>query len=224
MISDGAYRRVLENVAFVSLMLRLAVDDHREAFAAEGARGLPDFFHQHAGGVVLRDADALAHELFLVLVGRAERRDDHDVLTRERLPEQGSAQARRGRRALDREGHALVGLQVAQSALQEILVHERVMDQLAQHEDALAGILRERLVGPLDRVFHPEAEAEMAGNDVSAPRRNPAWPGCSPSVSWVRARVLIASPQLALYRARGPRGPAGRCRGCGRARRGTCRW
>ncbi len=69
--------------------------------------------------------------------------------------------------AVDPVGHALVRLEVAQAPAEEVLVHKRIVDQLGKHEDAAAGILRQGLVGPLDRVLDPQAEAEMARDDVA---------------------------------------------------------
>ena len=74
-----------------------AVDDDRVAIASVGARSLPDFFHQHAGGVVVENGDTLADEAALVLVGGTEGGDDHDVVGGERIPERGIGSGRRVR-------------------------------------------------------------------------------------------------------------------------------
>jgi hypothetical protein len=68
------------------LVLGLAVDDDGEALATVAAGRLPDLLHQHAGGIVLVDGDALAHEAGLVLIGRTEGRDDDDVVGGQRVP------------------------------------------------------------------------------------------------------------------------------------------
>src|SRR5690606_34691453 len=47
------------------LVLGLAVDDDRVALLAVAARGLPDLFDKHAGGVVLADRQAVLDELEL---------------------------------------------------------------------------------------------------------------------------------------------------------------
>ena len=67
----------------------------------------------------------------------------------------------------DGEGDAFVGLEVAQAAAEEVVVDEGVVDQLGEHENTAAGVFGEGLVGALDGVFHPEAEAEVAGEHVA---------------------------------------------------------
>ena len=148
------------------LVLGLAVNDDRVPLAAEHPRGFPDLFHQHAGGVVLGDGDALAHKLLLVLIGRPKGGDDHDVIAGECVPQQRLGGAGLRQPAADGEGPALVGLQEPQAAPEEILVHKRVVNQLAEHEDAASRIFRQRLISALDGVFHAEAEAKMARDDV----------------------------------------------------------
>ena len=115
----------------------------------------------------MADGNALAHEAALVVVRGAEGRDDHDILGRERIPEQGDTRRGGGLAAVGGVGFALVGLQVAQPAPKQVLVDEGIVDQLREHEDAAAGIFREGLVGPLDGVLHAEAEAEMARDHVA---------------------------------------------------------
>ena len=149
------------------LVFSLAVDDDAVALAPECARGLPDLLHQHAGGIVLRDADALSKQPLLVVIGGAERRDDHDVFVRERVPQQRDGDSRLRQPAVDRERKALVRLQESEAAPPQVLVHERIVDEFAQHEDPAARILGQGLVGALDGVLHPEAEAEMTRNDVA---------------------------------------------------------
>jgi len=75
----GVAARVGER-RFRFLVLVLAMDDDGVAFAPVGTGGFPDFFHEHAGGVVVADGDAFSDEPALVVVGRAEGRDDHDVI------------------------------------------------------------------------------------------------------------------------------------------------
>ena len=149
------------------LVFTLAVNDDGVALAAVGTRGLPDLFDQHAGGVILADGDALAHQPALVVVGGAERRDDDNIFGRERVPEQRYAGRVRGAPAVHGIGLALVGLEITQAAAQEILVDEGIVDELREHEDAAPRVLGQGLVGPLDRVFHAEAESEVTGDDIA---------------------------------------------------------
>src|SRR4051812_47660201 len=100
-------------------MLSLAVNNDSVALAAKRARSLPDLFHQHAGSVILRDADAFADEPFFIFIRRPEGRDDNNVVAGQGIPEQRSRLTGRGRLAINGERHTLVCLQVTQAALEE---------------------------------------------------------------------------------------------------------
>jgi hypothetical protein len=62
---------------------------------------------------------------------------------------------------------SFVSLQVTQTAAEEVLVDEGIVNQLGEHEHAAAGIFREGFVGPLDRISHAQAETEVTRNHVT---------------------------------------------------------
>ena len=148
-------------------MFGLAVDDDAVALPPECAGGFPDLLHQHARGVILSDANPLPDEFFLVLVGGAESRDDHNVIASQGIPEKRRGAAGLGQPAADREWPALVRLQKTETAPPEVFVHERIVDQFTQHKHSAARVSREGFVGAFDGVFHAETKAEMTRNDVA---------------------------------------------------------
>ena len=135
----------------------LAVDHRGVAVARVALDPLPDVEHRPAGGVHQHAADG--PEPLEVADGDAERRHDHDVLG----GDPGEVELALGIVLEDGDAHG-----------PELGVHVRVVDDLADQEEAALRKLDTGLVGVVDRAVHPVAEAELAGQpEGERPRLEP---------------------------------------------------
>ena len=133
------------------------MNDDRVVLTGDLRAAIPDLLDKWTGRVVLLGSDADLIQLRFYLEGRAEGRDEDDIV---------------GSQGFKRDQLFSIGvLEEPDPQGLQVGIDLRVMDHFAQEEDAAAGVVVGGAERDLDGVLHPITESEVAGEvDAKAPR------------------------------------------------------